>query len=172
MNTQKINNFLIVIFMLKNNKMKKQQKEKTLIIVKPDGVQKKLIGEALKRFEQAGLDITHLEIKTIKKPTAHKFYGHLKKRLHPKLYNNIIEYITSGKVVIGLVEGENAAAKVRELTGQTNPKKAAKGTIRGDFGTDDGEELFKQNRAVKNIVHSSESAHHARREFKLLRNQK
>jgi len=146
--------------------------EKTMIMVKPDGVQKRLIGEALKRFEQAGLDITHLEIKRIKKPTAHKLYSHLKGKFHPKLYDSIIEYITSGKVVIGLVEGENAAERVRKLVGPTNPKAAKKGTIRGDFGTDDGAKLFKQNKVVKNIIHSSESAHHARKEFKLLRSQK
>jgi nucleoside-diphosphate kinase len=146
--------------------------EKTMIIVKPDGVQKKLIGEALARLEKAGLDITHLEIKQIKKPTAHKFYGHLKKKLHPDLYKDIIEYITSGKVVIGLVEGENAAEKVRGLVGPTNPKKAPKGTIRGDLGEDDGEKLFKQNKAVKNIIHASETYHHARKEFKLLREQR
>lgn len=150
----------------------KMKKEKTMIMVKPDGVQKKLIGEALSRLEKAGLDITHLEIKRIEKPTAHKFYGHLKPRLHPKLFDSIIEYITSGKVVIGLVEGENAAERVRTLVGSTNPKKASKGTIRGDFGTDDGEKLFKQNKVVKNIIHASESSHHAKKEFKLLRSQK
>lgn len=145
------------------------KKEKTLIVIKPDGVQKKLIGEALARLEKAGLDITHLEIKKIEKPTAHKFYGHLKHKLHPKLFDSIIEYITSGKVVLGLVEGKNAAERVRKLVGPTNPKKAPKGTIRGDFGTDDGEKLFKQNKVVKNIIHASESSHHAKREFKLLR---
>ena len=147
-------------------------REKTMIIVKPDGVKKKLIGQALTRLEEAGLDITHLEIKQIKPQTAKKFYGHLKHRLHPKLFDSIIEYITSGKVVICLVEGENAAERVRKLAGPTNPKKAPKGTIRGDYGTDDGEKLFKQNKVIKNIVHASETSHHAKKEFKLLRSQK
>jgi len=147
-------------------------KEKTMIIVKPDGVQKKLIGEALSRLEKAGLDITHLEIKKIKKPTAHKFYGHLKKRLHPKLYGSIIEYITSGKVVIGLIEGKNAAQRVRTLVGPTNPREAAKGTIRGDLGRANNEKSSKQNKVIKNIIHASETSEHARKEFKLLRSQK
>ena len=147
------------------------KKEKTLIIIKPDGFQKKLIGEALSRLEKAGLDITHLEIKRIKKPVAKKFYGHLKKKLHPKLFEDIIEYITSGKVVLGLVEGENAAERVRKIVGPTNPKKAPKGTIRGDFGEDDMEKLGKMNKATKNIIHASESHHHARREFKILKSQ-
>ena len=114
------------------------------------------------------MDITHLEIRRIKKSIARKFYSHLSKKLHPKLYNNIIEYITSGKVVIGLISGENAAERVRKLVGPTNPKSAPKGTIRGDFGEDDGQKLFKQNKAIKNIIHASESHKHARREFKIL----
>ena len=143
-------------------------KEKTLIIVKPDGVQKKLIGEALSRFEKAGLDISHLEIKKIKKSQAEKFYGHLKSKLHPKLFDNIVEFMTSDKVVIGLIEGENAASRVREIVGPTNPKKAPKGTIRGDFGEDDMEICGTELRATKNIIHSSESHAHAENEFKIL----
>jgi nucleoside-diphosphate kinase len=142
--------------------------EKTLIIVKPDGVQKKLIGEALSRFEKAGLDISHLEIKKIKKEQAEKFYGHLKTKLHPELFDNIVEFMTSGKVVIGLIEGENAASRVREIVGPTNPKKAPKGTIRGDFGEDDMDITGPQHKATKNIIHSSESHEHAEKEFKIL----
>jgi nucleoside-diphosphate kinase len=145
------------------------KKEKTLIIIKPDGVQQKLIGEALRRFEKAGLDIAHLEIKKIKKSIARKFYGHLKTKLHPKIFNNIVEYMTSGKVVIGLIEGENASKRVREICGPTNPKAAPKGTIRGDFGVDDLIVCAKKKKATKNIIHSSESHRHARKEFKLLR---
>jgi nucleoside-diphosphate kinase len=144
-------------------------KEKTLIIIKPDGVQKKLIGEALRRFEKAGLDITHLEVKKIKKSTARKFYSHLKNKLHPKLFDNIIEYISSGKVVVGLIEGKNAAERVRKLVGPTNPKAAPKGTIRGDLAEADMKKCIKQKKAVKNIIHSSESHRHAKKEFKILR---
>lgn len=147
----------------------KTKKEKTLIIIKPDGVQKKLIGGALARFEKAGLDISHLEIKKIKKPIAKKFYSHLKKKLHPKLFDNIIEYITSDKVVIGIIEGENAVGKVRKICGPTNPKAAPKGTIRGDFGEDDMARRIRQKKATKNIIHASESHHHAKREIKILR---
>ncbi len=153
--------------MQKNNM--KQKKEKTLIIIKPDGVQKKLIGEALKRFEKAGLEVIHLEIRKIKKTTAKKFYAHLKPKLHPQLFNNIIEYISSGKVVVGLLEGERAAEKVRKIVGPTNPKEASKGTIRGDFAEDDMKECIKQKKAVKNIIHSSESHKHAKKEFKILK---
>lgn len=144
------------------------RKEKTLFIIKPDGVQKKLIGEALKRFEKAGLDLAHLEIRKIKKSQARKFYGHLKTKLHPKIFDNIIEYMTSDKVVIGLVEGHNAALKVREICGPTNPKAAPKGTLRGDFGEDDLAVRAKQLKATRNIIHSSESHKHAKKEFKIL----
>ena len=143
--------------------------EKTLFIIKPDGVQKKLIGEALRRFEQAGLDIAHLEIRKIKKSQAKKFYGHLKKKLHPTIFGNIIEYMTSDKVVIGLVEGDEAASKVRQICGPTNPKAAHKGTLRGDYGEDDLNERAKKLQATRNIIHSSESHKHARKEFKILR---
>jgi nucleoside-diphosphate kinase len=143
--------------------------EKTLIVIKPDGVKKKLIGESLRRFEKEGLNISHLETKKIKKSTAHKFYGHLKKKLHPHLFKDIIKYITSGKVVLGLIEGENAAERVRNLVGPTNPKKAPKGTIRGDFGEDDMEKLGNQNKVTKNIIHASESHRHAKKEFKILK---
>jgi nucleoside-diphosphate kinase len=143
-------------------------KEKTLIILKPDAVQKKLIGQALARFEKAGLDIAHLEIKKIKKSQARKFYGHLKTKLHPKIFDNIIEYMTSGKVVIGLIEGQNAASRVRQICGPTNPKAAPKGTIRGDFGEDDLVECAKKKKATRNIIHSSESHKHARKEFKII----
>jgi nucleoside-diphosphate kinase len=142
--------------------------EKTLFIIKPDGVKKRLIGEALKRFEKAGLDVSHLEIRKIKKSQARKFYGHLKKKLHPKLFDNIIEYMTADKVVIGLLEGEEAASKVRSICGPTNPKKAPKGTLRGDFGEDDMEKCAKKRKATKNIIHSSESHKHAKKEFRIL----
>ncbi len=147
-------------------------REKTLFIIKPDGVQKKLIGEALQRFEKAGLDVSHLEIKKIKKSQAKKFYGHLKKKLHPKLFDNIVEYMTSNKVVIGLVEGDDAASKVRSICGPTNPKKAPKGTLRGDYGEDDMEILGPQLKATRNIIHSSESHKHAKKEFKILQGKK
>jgi nucleoside-diphosphate kinase len=147
------------------------KKEKTMIMIKPDGVQKKLIGEALARLEKAGLDITHLEIKRIKPETAKKFYEHLKNKLHPELFESIIEYITSGKVVIGLIEGKKAAKKVRKLVGPTDPKKAPKGTIRGDFSKIK-DKFSKKSKVLRNIIHASESHKHAKREFEILRSQK
>jgi nucleoside-diphosphate kinase len=143
-------------------------KRENLIYNKARWRTKKLIGEALKRFEKAGLDLAHLEIKKIKKAQARKFYGHLKTKLHPKIFDNIIEYMTSDKVVIGIVEGKNAASKVREICGPTNPKVAPKGTLRGDFGEDDLTVRAKQLKATRNIIHSSESHKHAKNEFKIL----
>lgn len=143
-------------------------KEKTLVIIKPDGVQKKLVGEILKRFEKEKFEITHLEIKKIKKPVARKFYSHLKTKIHPKIFNDIIEYMSSDKVVVCSIEGNNACCRIREICGPTNPKAAPKGTIRGDFGTDDLAVCAKKKKATKNIIHSSESAKHAKKEFKIL----
>lgn len=146
----------------------KSKTEKTLFIVKPDGVEKKLIGEIIKRFEQAGLEVEHLEVKRLKKSTIKKFYSHLKTKVHPKIIESIIDYMTSHKVVVGIVSGKNAAEKVRSICGPTNPKVAPKGTIRGDFGEDNLAERAKLKKATRNIIHSSESHKHAKREFKLL----
>ena len=144
-------------------------KQKTLIIVKPDGFRKKLVGECLKRFERTGLEIKELKVTRLKRPFMHKFYAHLKKKLHPKLYKAIIDYLTSGTVVIAIMEGNNAVNKAIKITGPTDPKAAKKGTIRGDYGTDVMAICLKQKRAVKNIVHRSGSAAEAKEEIKLIK---
>ena len=145
-------------------------KQKTLVIVKPDGFRKKLVGECIKRFENAGLEIKELKVTRLKRPFMHEFYAHLKKRLDPKLYNAVIDYLTSGTVVIAIMEGNNAVAKAIAITGPTNPKAAKKGTIRGDFGTDDMAKRMKQKKPVRNIVHRSGSFAEAKEEIRLIRN--
>jgi nucleoside-diphosphate kinase len=143
---------------------------RTLTIIKPDGVNKKLVGECLKRFESAGLEIEYLKVTKLTKNFMKKFYKHLKVKLNKKLFTAIINYLSSGKVVICILEGENAVEKVKKIVGVTNPKKAAKGTIRNDFATDDMVIRVKQNKAVRNIVHASGSPKEALEEIKLVIN--
>jgi len=104
--------------------------ERTLSIIKPDGVQKNLIGEIYGRFEKAGLQIVGAKMVHLSKEQAQGFYAVHAER---PFYNDLVEYMTSGPVVVSALEGENAIALHRELMGATNPAEADAGTIRADF---------------------------------------
>jgi nucleoside-diphosphate kinase len=104
--------------------------ERTLSIIKPDGVKRNLIGEILKRFEAAGLKIVALKRVTLTRTQAEGFYAVHRER---PFFKSLVEYMTSGPVVISVLEGEGAIKKNRDIMGATNPKDAAKGTIRADF---------------------------------------
>jgi nucleoside-diphosphate kinase len=118
--------------------------ERTLSIVKPDGVKKNLIGEVIKRFEQKGLRIAALRMLRMSMDDAKGFYIVHKER---PFYDSLTGFMSEGPIVVVVVEGENAINKVRELMGATNPKDAAPGTIRADFASD----------IEHNIVHGSDS---------------
>src|SRR5688572_24393564 len=109
--------------------------ERTLSIVKPDGVHGRHIGDILARFEKAGLRIIALKMEHLSKRDAEEFYAVHKAR---PFFRELVDYMVSGPVVISVLEGENAVAKNRELMGATDPKKADKGTIRADHGKDIG----------------------------------
>jgi nucleoside-diphosphate kinase len=118
--------------------------ERTLIIVKPDGVQRGLIGEVLGRFERRGLKLVGLKLMTISRDLAERHYSvHQGK----PFYAGLVDYITSGPVVVGVLEGPRAVAVTRAVVGATNPAEAAPGTIRGDLGLEIG----------FNIIHASDS---------------
>jgi len=104
--------------------------ERTLSIIKPDGVQKNLIGEIYGRFEKAGLQIVGAKMVHLSKEQAQGFYAVHAER---PFYNDLVEYMTSGPVVVSALEGANAIALHRELMGATNPAEADAGTIRADF---------------------------------------
>jgi nucleoside-diphosphate kinase len=104
--------------------------ERTLSIIKPDGVKRNLVGEVFKRFETAGLRIIAMKRVTLTKDQAEGFYAVHKAR---PFFASLVASMTSGPVVISVLEGENAIKKNRELMGATNPKDAAPGTIRADF---------------------------------------
>lgn len=104
--------------------------ERTLSIIKPDGVQSGVIGKVLARFEEAGLKVVALKMVHLTKPQAEGFYAVHRER---PFFGSLVEYMTSGPVVISVLEGEGSIAKNREIMGATDPAKAAPGTIRADF---------------------------------------
>ena len=104
--------------------------EKTISIIKPDAVAKNVIGEIYSRFEKNGLKVVAAKMKQLSKEDAEGFYAVHKER---PFFNDLVSFMTSGPVMIQVLEGENAVLKNRELMGATNPKEAAAGTIRADF---------------------------------------
>jgi nucleoside-diphosphate kinase len=117
--------------------------ERTLSIVKPDGVAKNLIGEVYRRFEKAGLKIIGAKMLKLRTDQAEGFYAVHKQR---PFYNDLVKYMSSGPVVVQVLEGENAIKVNRDLMGATNPKQAAPGTIRADFASS----------IEENVVHGSD----------------
>ena len=122
--------------------------ERTFSIVKPDGVARNLIGEVYRRFEKAGLSIVAARLVHLSKAEAEGFYAVHKAR---PFFNDLVKYMTSGPVVLQVLEGENAVAKNREIMGATDPKKAAPGTIRADLAES----------IEANTVHGSDSPENA-----------
>ena len=118
--------------------------ERTFSIVKPDGVQKNLIGEVYRRFEQAGLRIVAARMTQLTQAQAEGFYAVHRER---PFFKDLVKYMISGPVMLQVLEGENAVAKNRELMGATDPKKADKGTIRADLASS----------IEENVVHGSDS---------------
>jgi len=104
--------------------------ERTLSIIKPDAVAKDVIGEIYSRFEQAGLKIIAARMKQLTRGEAEEFYAVHRER---PFFSDLVKFMTSGPVMIQVLEGENAISRNRELMGATNPKEAAPGTIRADF---------------------------------------
>lgn len=126
--------------------------ERTLSIIKPDAVGGNHIGEIYSRFEKAGLKIVAVKMLHLDDEKASGFYAEHKER---PFYNDLVKFMTSGPVVVSVLEGENAVAKHREIMGATNPKEAGEGTIRRDFATSIDE----------NAVHGSDSTTSASREI-------
>jgi nucleoside-diphosphate kinase len=128
--------------------------ESTLLIVKPDGVRRGLIGEVLRRVEAKGLAIEEMRTGTIDRSTAEEHYG---EHTEKPFFGELVDFITSGPVVLARVTGESAISVCRSLMGPTNPIDAPPGTIRGDLATV----------ITENIVHGSDSPESAARELKL-----
>jgi len=119
--------------------------EQTLIIIKPDAVKRNLVGEILSRFEKKGYTISKLKALNFTVEMAEQFYSAHNSK---PFFGELVSFITSRKVVAAVIEGENVIDTTREIIGKTNPKDAAPGTIRGDFGID----------ITENSIHASDSS--------------
>ena len=128
--------------------------ESTLLIVKPDGVRRGLVGEVLRRVEGKGLRIAEMRLTTIDRATAEEHYGEHREK---PFFGELVAFITSGPVVVARLEGEGSIDVWRTLMGPTDPAMAPPGTIRGDLGVI----------ITENIVHGSDSPESAQRELKL-----
>ena len=128
--------------------------EKTLVLVKPDGVKKHICGEVISRFERKGLALHAIKLIEVSMELAKRHYGEHEGK---PFFQGLIDFITFGKVLAMVVEGENAIAAVRQINGATDPLKAVPGSIRGDFATSIDE----------NIVHASDAPETAAREIGL-----
>lgn len=126
--------------------------ERTLSIIKPDAVAKGLIGEIYRRFEKAGLRIVAAKMLRLSPQQARRFYAVHKER---SFYNDLVQFMSSGPVVVQVLEGEGAIAKNRELMGATNPREAAAGSIRADFAES----------VERNAVHGSDGSQTAETEI-------
>ncbi len=169
------------------------KKEKTLVIIKPDGVQRTLIGEIIKRYERSGLKIVGLKMVTVDSDFVRQHYttdpewflktgkktieSYKKKGKNPPsddplkvteiVFKNLVKYLTSGPVVAMVWQGMHAAGIVKKITGITEPLTSDMGTIRGDLTIDSYEVADVDNRAVRNLVHASSSPEEAEKEIAL-----
>ena len=126
--------------------------ERTLILVKPDGVQRCLAGEIISRLERRGLKIAGLKVLQMDKALAEKHYAVHKEK---PFFNDLVKFITSGPIIAAVLEGENAIESTRQTMGATDPKKAAPGTIRADLGIN----------MEHNLIHGSDSPENAEKEI-------
>jgi nucleoside-diphosphate kinase len=128
--------------------------QRTLVLVKPDGVRRGLAGEVISRLEKKGLSLLAMELRTLDRATAEEHYGEHRER---PFFGDLVDFITGGPLVALVVEGANAVAGTRRLMGVTNPVEATPGSIRGDYALEIGE----------NLVHGSDSPESAAREIGL-----
>jgi nucleoside-diphosphate kinase len=126
--------------------------QRTLVLVKPDGVRRGLAGEVISRLERKGLTLVAMELRTLDRETAEQHYGEHRER---PFFGELVEFITGGPLVALVVEGPDAVAGTRRLMGVTNPVEATPGSIRGDYALEIGQ----------NLVHGSDSEESAAREI-------
>ncbi|MBS3093747.1 nucleoside-diphosphate kinase [Candidatus Pacearchaeota archaeon] len=141
--------------------------QQTLILIKPDGVKRGLIGEILKRFEQRGLKIIALKMVQPTKSLAGQHYSESIAEKHgPAVRNYLLDYVTSGPIIAIAVQGADAITIVRKIVGSTYPGESAIGTIRGDYAHA-SKEYAKKNNQGQNLVHASENEEDAKKELAL-----
>ena len=126
--------------------------QRSFVMIKPDGIKKNIAGECLRRFEKAGLKISAAKLILMSRWQAARLYREHRRK---KFYSGLVRFAVSGPALVTVVQGGNAVSKIRKTIGPTDPKKAPRGTIRGDFGTV----------LPFNIVHASDSPKSAKREI-------
>jgi len=126
--------------------------QRTLVLVKPDGVRRGLAGEVISRLEKKGLTLVRMELRTLDRATAEEHYGEHQSR---PFFGELVDFITGGPLVALVVEGPNAVAATRRMMGVTNPVEATPGSLRGDYALEIGQ----------NLVHGSDSEESAAREI-------
>lgn len=129
--------------------------EQTLIVLKPDSVKRNLVGEILRRFEEKGFVIKKLKMFTMSRSEAEQFYSIHREK---SFFNELVTFITSGQIVVAVIEGSDAVNKVRAIIGATKPSEAAPGTVRRDFGTS----------LTQNAIHASDSVESFIKESKVI----
>ncbi|XAR71838.1 Nucleoside-diphosphate kinase [Bertholletia excelsa] len=128
--------------------------EQTFIMIKPDGVQRGLVGEIISRFEKKGFSLKGMKLMNVDRPFAEQHYADLSAK---PFFSGLVDYIISGPVVAMVWEGKGVVATGRKIIGATNPSESAPGTIRGDFAVEIG----------RNVIHGSDSVESARKEIAL-----
>ncbi len=140
--------------------------ETTVVIIKPDGIEKRLVGKVITRIEELGLTIKDIQRKKLNPEQCQKLYPKTRNNL-PEIYASVEKHMTENFSIILMVEGENAIQKVQVIRGPTNLLQAPKGTVRRDLITDQERELFKQGKNVQNVMHASDNPKEAELEIEL-----
>jgi nucleoside-diphosphate kinase len=141
--------------------------ERTLVVFKPDALARGLVGRLVQRFEDAGLKIVGVKMRTMNEEFTRKHYFDLEDRLGKSVYDRTASFMRQGPVIAMVLEGVEAVANVRRLVGNTYPSEAAPGTIRGDFAHQSKAYTRERNSAIANLVHASGNADEAKYEVDL-----
>ena len=141
--------------------------QKTLVLIKPDGIKRGLVGEIIKRIERTGLKIISMKMTWIDKNFAEEHYFDVKERYDKRILDNLVEYITEGPVIAICFEGIDAISLIRKIVGSTYPNEAMPGTIRGDFCHISKDYANKNKRRVGNLIHASANEKDAKTELAL-----
>ena len=141
--------------------------ERSLIVIKPDGVQRALVGRLIQRFEDAGLKIVGMKMVWIDADFAKRHYFDLAERRGEHVLKNMVDLMTEGPVLAAVLEGVSAVENVRRIVGATEPKSAAPGTIRGDFAHHSFAYTDEKQRGIRNLIHASGNVAEAKQEVAL-----
>ncbi|MBI4152531.1 nucleoside-diphosphate kinase [Candidatus Woesearchaeota archaeon] len=141
--------------------------ERTLVLLKPDGVKRGLTGRILSRFEDAGFKFVGMKMVWVDDSLGRKHYADVAQRRGEKVFQNLMKFMATGPVLAICLEGVNTVENVRKIAGGTEPKTALPGTIRGDFAHVSFIHADKEDKAIENLIHASGSAEEARQEIAL-----